>query len=155
MLHQQYKSAFQQHVLQLRQDIAETSPYDKPNFQPVDKPQTFKDTSSSCASSRGVKLLISTTCETRRALKKADFIGANLQAKVIGCHFVNPSTPNSSACPFCSTKASMILSTPANAGTLTFWNGSTHNDLSNLLPNHPILSDTRNPINCSASYFFR
>jgi hypothetical protein len=46
----------QQHVLQLRQDIAEGSPSDKPNVQPVDILQPFEDTWSPCASSRGVKL---------------------------------------------------------------------------------------------------
>jgi hypothetical protein len=63
------KAAHQQHVLQLRQDIAEGSPSDKPNIQPVDIPQPFEDTWSPCASARGVKLLISTTCATRRTLK--------------------------------------------------------------------------------------
>jgi hypothetical protein len=82
------KAAHQQHVLQLRQDIAEGSPSDKPNIQPVDIPQPSEDTWSPCATSRGVKLLISTTCTTRRTLKSADFIGAYLQAKVIGRHFV-------------------------------------------------------------------
>jgi hypothetical protein len=81
-------AAHQQHVLQLRQDIADGSPSDKPNVQPVDIPQPSEDTWSPCASSRGVKLLISTTCATRRTLKSADFIGAYLQAKVIGRHFV-------------------------------------------------------------------
>jgi hypothetical protein len=81
-------TAHQQHVLQLCQDIAEGSPSDKPNVQPVDIPQPFEDTWSHCASSRGVKLLISTTCATRCTLKSADFIGAYLQAKVIGRHFV-------------------------------------------------------------------
>jgi hypothetical protein len=82
------KAAHQQHVLQLCQDIAEGSPSDKPNVQPVDIPQPFEDTWSPCASSRGVKLLISTTCATRRTLESAGFIGAYLQAKVIGRHFV-------------------------------------------------------------------
>jgi hypothetical protein len=35
-----------------------------------------------------VKLLLSTTCGARRTLKSGDFIGAYLQAKVIGRHFV-------------------------------------------------------------------
>jgi hypothetical protein len=72
------KAAHQQHVLQLRQDIAEGSPSDTPNVQPVDIPQPFEDTWSPCASLRGVKLLISTTCATRRTSKSADFIGAYL-----------------------------------------------------------------------------
>jgi hypothetical protein len=38
------KPAHQQHVLQLRQDIAEGYPSDKPNVQPVDIPQPFEDT---------------------------------------------------------------------------------------------------------------
>ena len=82
------KAAHQQHILQLCQDIAEGSPSDKPNSQPVDIPQPSEDTWSPCASSRGVKLLISTTCATCRTLKSANFIGAYLQAKVIGRHFV-------------------------------------------------------------------
>jgi hypothetical protein len=82
------KAAHQQHVLQLHQDIAVSSPSDKPIVQPVDIPQPFEDTWSPCVSSRGVKLLISTTCATRCTLKSADFIGAYLQAKVIGRHFV-------------------------------------------------------------------
>jgi hypothetical protein len=47
----------------------------------------------------------------------------------------------------------MALSTPANTGTLNFWNGSTHKDSSNLLPNRPVLSNTTNAINGSASFF--
>jgi hypothetical protein len=82
------KAAHQQHVLQLYQDVAEGSPSDKPNVQPVDIPQPLEDTWSPCASSRGVKLLISTPSATRCTLRSADFIGANLQAKVIGRHFV-------------------------------------------------------------------
>jgi hypothetical protein len=46
----------------------------------------------------------------------------------------------------------MALSTPANTGTSNFWNGSTHKDSSNLLPNCPVLSDTTNAINGSASF---
>ena len=38
--------------------------------------------------SRGVKLLLSTICASHRTLKSADFIGAYLQAKVIGRHFI-------------------------------------------------------------------
>jgi hypothetical protein len=153
------KVGHQQQILQQRQDIDEASPSDKPNVQPVDIPQPFEDTWSPCASSRGVKLLLSTTCATRRTLKSADFIGAYLQAKVIGQHFVKlpleyaylfPSMLNSLACP---TKESTASSNPANTGILNFRNGSTHKDSSNLLPNHPILSDTTNTINGSASYF--
>jgi hypothetical protein len=81
-------AAHQQDVLQLCQDVTETSPSSKPNIQAVDVHQPFEDTWSSCASSRGVKLLISTTCATRRTLKSADFIGAYLQAKVVGPHLV-------------------------------------------------------------------
>ena len=43
------------------------------------------DIRSRCASSREVKLFLSTT---EHILKSGDFIGAYLQAKVIGCHFV-------------------------------------------------------------------
>ena len=50
-------------------------------------PQPFEDTWSTCASSRGVKLLKSTTCATRHTLKSADLIGAYLQAKLIGRHY--------------------------------------------------------------------
>jgi hypothetical protein len=83
------KAAHQQHVLQLRQDIAETSLSDKPNVQPVNLPQPFEDTWSPCAFSSGVKLLISTTCTTRHTRTFSDFIvGAYLQAKVIGRHIV-------------------------------------------------------------------
>ena len=85
------KAAHQQQIHQQREDIANADPNDTPsNVLPIDIPQQpFKDTwSPSCASSRGVKLLLSTTCSYRHTLKGADFIGAYLQAKVIGCHFV-------------------------------------------------------------------
>jgi hypothetical protein len=52
------KAAHQQHVLQLRQDIAEGSPSSKPNIQPVDIPQPSEDTWSPCASPRGVLLIL-------------------------------------------------------------------------------------------------
>jgi hypothetical protein len=44
-------------------------------------PQPFEDTWSTCASSRGVKLLKSTTCATRHTLKSVDLIGAYLFPK--------------------------------------------------------------------------
>ena len=69
-------------------NIAEASPSGIPNIHPVDIPQPFADTWSPCAFSRGVKLLIPTTCATRRTLTSTDYIGAYLQAKVIGCHFM-------------------------------------------------------------------
>ena len=82
------KAAYQQQIQQQRQEIAETAPDDTPKVQPIEIPQPFEDTWSPCASSRGVKLLLSTICASRRTLKSADFIGAYLQAKVIGRHFV-------------------------------------------------------------------
>ncbi len=62
--------------------------------------------------------------------------------------YLFPSTLNSSASPFCSTKATVVSSSPANTGTLNFWNGSTHKDSSNLLPNRPILSSKHNQWLC-------
>jgi hypothetical protein len=118
---------------------------DKPNIQPVDiVPQPFEDTWSPCASSRGVKLLLSTTsCATCRTLKSSDVIGAYLQAKVIGR---SPSMLSSLACPSCLTKTATVLPTPENTGMLNFRNGSTHKDSSNLLPNHPSFSDMTSTI---------
>ena len=82
------KHTQQQETLRQRQEIAATSASGTPNVQPPIIPVIYEDTWSPCASSRGVKLLISTTCASRRTLKSADFIGAYLQAKVIGRHFV-------------------------------------------------------------------
>ncbi|KAI2506225.1 Reverse transcriptase (RNA-dependent DNA polymerase) [Fragilaria crotonensis] len=82
------KAAHQQHLLQQRQEIANAIASATPKVQPIEIPQPFEDTWSPCASSRGVKLLLSTICASRRTLKSADFIGAYLQAKVIGRHFV-------------------------------------------------------------------
>jgi hypothetical protein len=82
------KAAHQQHLLQQRQEIANAIDSATPKVQPIEIPQPFEDTWSPCASSRGVKLLLSTICASRRTLKSADFIGAYLQAKVIGRHFV-------------------------------------------------------------------
>ena len=79
------KAAYQQQILQQRQEDAQ---HKQTNTIPVDIPQPFEDTWSPCASSRGVKLFLSTTCASRRILKSGDFIGAYLQAKVIGRHFV-------------------------------------------------------------------
>ena len=74
---------------QREQDIASSDPFDAPpHILPIAIPEPFEDTWSPCASSRGVKLLLSTICASRRTLKSADFIGAYLQAKVIGRHFV-------------------------------------------------------------------
>jgi len=56
--------------------------------QIVDIPEPYEDTWSPCASSRGVKMLIADICRERRILKGADFIGAYLQAKIIGRHFI-------------------------------------------------------------------
>jgi hypothetical protein len=71
------------------QENAENNPATtKTNTIPIEIPQPFDNTWSPCASSRGVKLLISTTCASHRTLKSGDFIGAYLQAQVIGRHFV-------------------------------------------------------------------
>ena len=56
--------------------------------QIVEIPEPYEDTWSPCASSRGVKLLLADLCKRRRTVKGADFIGAYLQAKVVGRHFV-------------------------------------------------------------------
>ena len=56
--------------------------------QIVEIPQPYEDTWSPCASSRGVKLLLADSCKCSRIVKGADFIGAYLQAKVVGRHFV-------------------------------------------------------------------
>ena len=84
------KAAFQQMTKEQREENANADPYDVPPHihQIVSPPEPFEDTWSPCASSRGVKLLLSTICAARRTLKSADFIGAYLQAKVIGRHFV-------------------------------------------------------------------
>jgi Reverse transcriptase (RNA-dependent DNA polymerase) len=83
------KAAFQQQLQEQRDHIANSDPNDAaPYIHPIDIPQPFEDTWSPCASSRGVKLLLSTICASRRTLKSGDFIGAYLQAKVIGRHFV-------------------------------------------------------------------
>jgi hypothetical protein len=74
--------------IKLKQREENTKKVNKSNTIPIEIPQPFEDTWSPCASSRGVKLLISKTCAFRRILKGADFIGAYLQAKVIGRHFV-------------------------------------------------------------------
>ena len=79
------KAAYQKQLLQQRQENIQQT---KTKTIPIDIPQPFEDTWSPCASSRGVKLLLSTTCGARRTLKSGDFIGAYLQAKVIGRHFV-------------------------------------------------------------------
>jgi hypothetical protein len=60
----------------------------KTNTIPFEFPQPFENTWLPCASLRGIKLLISTTCASHYTLKSGDFIGAYLQAKVIGHHFV-------------------------------------------------------------------
>jgi hypothetical protein len=79
----------QKQIQKQRQENAENNPATtKTNTIPIEIPQHFEDTWSPCASSRGVKLLISTTCASHRTLKSGDFIGAYLQAKVIGRHFV-------------------------------------------------------------------
>ncbi|KAI2502222.1 hypothetical protein MHU86_12274 [Fragilaria crotonensis] len=84
------KAAYQQFLQQQKQDNAENNPESSKttNTIPIEVPQPFEDTWSPCASSRGVKLLLSTICASHRTLKSADFIGAYLQAKVIGRHFV-------------------------------------------------------------------
>ena len=53
------KAAYQQQILQQRHDDAQRKPT---NTIPVDIPRPFEDTWSPCASSRGVKLFLSTTC---------------------------------------------------------------------------------------------
>jgi hypothetical protein len=53
-----------------RQENAENNPATtKTNTIPIEIPQPFEDTWSPCASSRGVKLLISTTCASHCTLK--------------------------------------------------------------------------------------
>jgi hypothetical protein len=84
------KAAYQQYLQKQRQETSadnlETT--ERTNTIPIEVPQPFEDTWSPCASSRGVKLLLATICASRRTLKSADFIGAYLQAKVIGRHFI-------------------------------------------------------------------
>jgi hypothetical protein len=85
------KAHHQKQIQQQRQESAmPNAPSDKkkPTIHPIEIPQPYEDTWSPCASSRGVKLLLSTICASGRTLKSADFIGAYLQAKVIGRHFV-------------------------------------------------------------------
>jgi hypothetical protein len=83
------KATWRATVQKQRQENAENKPATtKSRTIPIEITQPFEDTWSPCASSRGVKLLISTTCASHRTLKSGDFIGAYLQAKVIGRHFV-------------------------------------------------------------------
>ena len=83
------KAAYQQHLQDIKQQNAENnSETSKINTIPIEIPQSFEETWSPCASSRGVKLLLSTICASHRTLKSADFIAAYLQAKVIGRHFI-------------------------------------------------------------------
>jgi hypothetical protein len=87
---QKTKAAYQQFLQQQKQDNDENNPESSKtaNTIPIEVPQPFEDTWSPCASSRGVMLLLSTIYASHRTLKSADFIGAYLQAKVIGRHFV-------------------------------------------------------------------
>jgi hypothetical protein len=82
------KAAYQKQLLQQRQEITQLT---KTNTIPIDIQQPFEDTCSPCASSRGVKLLLSTTSGACCTVKNEDFIGAYIQAKVIGRHFVTHS----------------------------------------------------------------
>ena len=83
------RATVQKHVQKQRQENAKNKPATtKTNTIPIEFPQPFEDTWSPCASSRGVKLHISTTYASHRTFKSGDFIGAYLQAKVIGHHFV-------------------------------------------------------------------
>jgi hypothetical protein len=83
------RATVQKQIQKQRQENAENNPATtKRNTIPLEIPQPFEDTWSPCASSRGVKLLISTTCASHPTLKSGDFIGAYLQVKLIGCHFV-------------------------------------------------------------------
>ncbi|KAI2491248.1 hypothetical protein MHU86_23325 [Fragilaria crotonensis] len=159
------KAINQQRLLEQRQEIAEsaTSSPGTPKPIPVE-PLMYEDTWSPCASARGVKLFIATICASRRSVKSADFIGAYLQAKVIGRHFVKlpleyayhfPEYAKFFGSPMLLNKGIYGLSTPANIGTLNFRNGSIPKASFSLLPNRPILSDTTNTINGSAYYFRR
>ena len=83
------RATVQKQIQKQRQENAENNPATtETNTIPIEIPQPFEDTWSPCASSRGVKLLISTSRASHRTLKSGDFIGAYLQAKVIGRHFV-------------------------------------------------------------------
>jgi hypothetical protein len=85
------RATVQKQIQKQRQENAENNPATtKTNTSiPIEIPQPFEDTWSTCASSREVKkLLISTTFASHCTLKSGDFIGAYLQAKVIGRHFV-------------------------------------------------------------------
>ncbi|KAI2513993.1 hypothetical protein MHU86_377 [Fragilaria crotonensis] len=122
----------------------------------------YEDTWSPCASARGVKLFIATICASRRSVKSADFIGAYLQAKVIGRHFVKlpleyayhfPEYAKFFGSPMLLNKGIYGLVYSGKYWNIEFSNGSTPKALSNLLPNRLILSDTTNTINGSVSYF--
>jgi hypothetical protein len=76
------RATVQKQIQKQRQENAENNP------ATTKTPQPIEETWSPCASSRGVKLLISTTCASHRTLKSGDFLGAYLQAKVHGRHFV-------------------------------------------------------------------
>jgi hypothetical protein len=83
------RATVQKQIHKKRQENAENKPATrKTNTTPIEIPQPFEDTWSPCASSRGVKLLIPTTCASHRTLKSRYFIGAFLPAKVIGRPFV-------------------------------------------------------------------
>ena len=81
------KAINQHQLLQQHQEIAESSQTDTPRPQPVE-PVIYEDTLPPCASSKGVELLLPTFFASCCSLKSAVFIGAYLQAKVIGCHSV-------------------------------------------------------------------
>ncbi|KAI2496235.1 hypothetical protein MHU86_18286 [Fragilaria crotonensis] len=65
------KAAYQQFLQQQKQDNAENNPESSKttNTIPIEVPQPFEDTWSPCASSRGVKLLLSTICASHRTSK--------------------------------------------------------------------------------------
>jgi len=56
--------------------------------QLIEIPEPLEDTWSPCASARGVKLLLGVATKKGKVVKMADFIGAYLQAKVVGRHFI-------------------------------------------------------------------
>ena len=102
--------------------------------QVIDIPSPPEDMWSPCASSRGVKMFIATICSAHRQIKSADFIGAYLQAKVVGRHFVKlpieyayhfPNMPNTLELHYYYTKVFMVYHSVANIGTQNFLNGYT------------------------------
>jgi len=90
MIKRRMKKRAREHTEAIQSQKAENLEAQRMGHTPqiVDIPEPYEDTWSPCASSRGVKMLIADICKARRIIKGADFIGAYLQAKIVGRHFI-------------------------------------------------------------------